>query len=70
MKGMIEITAKDLDYVKDAYNWNNIALCKYQEYLTLTNNKDIITLLNDLIKMHSDNTNKLLNMLKEYTNEG
>ena len=50
------MTEKDLLYLSDAFNWNLIALKKYKVY-------------EKLIKLHEDNCNEILSMLKENNNE-
>ena len=67
MKGGI-MTEKDLLYLNDAFNWNLIALKKYKVYEEFTNN-DTSKLIQKLIKLHEDNCQDILSMLKENNNE-
>lgn len=62
------MTEKDLLYLNDAFNWNLIALKKYKVYEEFTNN-DTSKLIKKLIKLHEDNCNDILSMLKENNNE-
>ena len=62
------MTEKDLLYLSDAFNWNLIALKKYKVYEEFTNN-DTSKLIEKLIKLHEDNCNEILSMLKENNNE-
>lgn len=62
------MTEKDLLYLNDAFNWNLIALKKYKVYEEFTNN-DTSKLIKKLIKLHEDNCNEILSMLKENNNE-
>jgi len=62
------MTEKDLLYLNDAFNWNLIALKKYKVYEEFTNN-DTKKLIEKLIKIHGDNCNNILSMLKENNNE-
>ncbi len=62
------MTEKDLLYLSDAFNWNLIALKKYKAYEEFTNN-DTSKLIKKLIKLHEDNCNDILSMLKENNNE-
>ena len=73
------MTEKDLLYLSDAFNWNLIALKKYIDGLRiqLLDNKvyeEFTTgktskLIEKLIKLHEDNCNEILSMLKENNNE-
>lgn len=58
------ITSKDLDYIKDMFNWNFVAIKKYQEYLEYVTEEDIKKELNKLIKLHTDNCNDLVILLE------
>lgn len=62
------MTEKDLLYLNDAFNWNLIALKKYKVYEEFTNN-DTSKLIKKLIKLHEDNCNDILSILKENNNE-
>lgn len=62
------MTEKDLLYLNDAFNWNLIALKKYKAYEEFTKDKTS-KLIEKLIKLHEDNCNEILSMLKENNNE-
>lgn len=62
------MTEKDLLYLSDAFNWNLIALKKYKAYEEFTKDKTS-KLIEKLIKLHEDNCNGILSMLKENNNE-
>ncbi len=62
------MTEKDLLYLNDAFNWNLIALKKYKVYEEFTKDKTS-KLIEKLIKLHEDNCNEILSMLKENNNE-
>lgn len=62
------MTEKDLLYLNDAFNWNLIALKKYKGYEEFTKDKTS-KLIEKLIKLHEDNCNEILSMLKENNNE-
>ena len=62
------MTDKDLLYLSDAFNWNLIALIKYKVYEEFTTDKRS-KLIEKLIKLHEDNCNEILSMLKENNNE-
>lgn len=62
------MTEKDLLYLNDAFNWNLIALKKYKVYEEFTTGKTS-KLIEKLIKLHEDNCNEILSMLKENNNE-
>lgn len=62
------MTEKDLLYLSDALNWNLIALKKYKVYEEFTTD-NTSKLIEKLIKLHEDNCNEILSMLKENNNE-
>ena len=62
------MTEKDLLYLNEAFNWNLIALKKYKVYEEFTNN-DTSKLIQKLIKLHEDNCQDILSILKENNNE-
>ena len=62
------MTEKDLLYLSDAFNWNLIALKKYKVYEVFTT-YNTSKLIEKLIKLHEDNCNEILSMLKENNNE-
>ncbi len=59
------MSTKDLAYIKDVFNWNIIALKKYQEYQNYIQDTQIIKLLDKLIKEHQNNCDKLIMLLEE-----
>lgn len=59
------MSTKDLAYIKDVFNWNIIALKKYQEYQNYIQDTQIVKLLDKLIKEHQTNCNKLIMLLEE-----
>lgn len=63
------MTGKDLDYIKDIFNYNIVAIKKYQEYQNYLQDDNIIKMLNKLIKEHTDNAKELEMLLEEYQNE-
>ena len=62
------MTEKDLLYLNDAFNWHLIALKKYKVYEEFTTD-NTSKLIEKLIKLHEDNCNEILSMLKENNNE-
>ena len=62
------MTEKDLLYLSDAFNRNLIALKKYKVYEEFTTD-NTSKLIEKLIKLHEDNCNEILSMLKENNNE-
>lgn len=62
------MTEKDLLYLNDAFNWNLIALKKYKVYEEFTTD-NTSKLIEKLIKLHEDNCNEILSILKENNNE-
>lgn len=61
----IMISTKDLSYIEDIFNWNIVALKKVEFYLKNCNDKKICTKLKQVSKLHHDNCNKVLKLLKE-----
>lgn len=53
------ISIKDASYLKDMFNWNLLALKKFNVYSEYLDNKE----LNKLISMHEDNCREILNIL-------
>lgn len=59
------ITGKDLDYLKDMFNWNN-TLYKYnKEVLSCIKDKDIKKIFNDTNTMFKENMELIISLLKE-----
>lgn len=63
------ITSKDNSYIKDIFNWNYILFKKYNDYLNNIENQQIIKITNELINLHFNNCNLLINLLEGDTNE-
>lgn len=59
------MTEKDLLYLTDSFNWNLIALKKFKVYKEYSNENDTNKLIQKLIKLHEDNCNEILSILKE-----
>ena len=63
------ITSKDNSYIKDIFNWNYILFKKYNDYLNNIENQQILKITNELINLHFNNCNLLINLLEGDTNE-
>ena len=63
------ITSKDNSYIKDIVNWNYILFKKYNDYLNNIENQQILKITNELINLHFNNCNLLINLLEGDTNE-
>ena len=59
------MTEKDLLYLTDSFNWNLIALKKFKVYKEYSKENDTNKLIQKLIKLHEDNCNEILLILKE-----
>ena len=59
------ISTKDASYLKDMFNWNIIALKKFNVY----NDKEITNIVKKLITMHEANCEEILNILGSDINE-
>ena len=64
-----KLSTKDLAYIKDIFNWNDVIIQKYTLYLNLATEDDIVNKLNELIKMHQDFCKTLIIILKGETNK-
>ena len=49
------ISTKDASYLKDMFNWNIIALKKFNVYNEYINDKEITNIVKKLITMHEAN---------------
>lgn len=58
------ISTKDLSYLEDMFNWNICAYKKFNDYLGYVEDKNISTLLEELIDMHIKNCNEIVNILE------
>ena len=63
------ISTKDASYLKDMFNWNIIALKKFNVYNEYINDKEIINIVKKLITMHKANCEEILNILGSDINE-
>lgn len=59
------MTEKDLLYLTDSFNWNLIAFKKFKVYKEYSKENDTNKLIQKLIKLHEDNCNEILSILKE-----
>ena len=57
------ISTKDASYLKDMFNWNIIALKKFNVYNEYINDKEITNIVKKLIIMHEANCEEILNIL-------
>ena len=57
------ITGKDLDYLKDMFNWNFGAFKNTYEAINLINDKALKNYLKTCNKMFDSNMNNILNVL-------
>lgn len=58
------ISTKDLSYISDMFNWNLVAMKKFNDYLSYVEDEEIIKLIESLIKMHQKNCEELINLLE------
>ena len=63
------ISTKDASYLKDMFNWNIIALKKFNVYNEYINDKEITNIVKKLITMHEANCEEILNILGSDINE-
>ncbi len=57
------ISTKDLDYIKDMLNWNFVLVKKTSYYLNNVNNGESKKLLEKIIKVHTLQYEKIMNIL-------
>ena len=62
------MTNKDLDYVKDAFNWNLNAYKTVEGIICNITKNDLKNNLKTSLKVYYDNMNLLLKLLKEEIN--
>ena len=64
-----KLSTKDLAYIKDIFNWNDVIICKYKLYLDLSTEEIIINKLKELIEMHEEFCNTLISILEGEINK-
>ena len=70
MKNVPEmISTKDSAYIKDMFNWNFVAMKKFDDYIENIENEEIAKKLSSLADMHLKNCNTLIKLLEGETNE-
>ena len=70
MKNVPEmISTKDSAYIKDMFNWNFVAMKKFDNYLENSENEEIAKKSDQLAEMHFRNCNTLIKLLEGGTNE-
>lgn len=70
MKNVPEmISTKDAAYIKDMFNWNFVAMKKFDDYIENVENEEIVKKLNNLADMHFQNCNTLIKLLEGELNE-
>ena len=63
------LSTKDLAYIKDMFNWNDVIICKYKLYLDLSTEEEITNKLNELITIHQEFCNTLIKILEGEINK-
>ncbi len=70
MKNVPEmISTKDSAYIKDMFNWNFVAMKKFDNYIENVEDEEIVKKLNNLADMHFQNCNTLIKLLEGEINE-
>ncbi len=65
MKNIPEmISTKDSAYLKDMFNWNFVAMKKFDDYIENIENEEIIKKLDELADMHLKNCSNIVNILE------
>lgn len=65
MKNVPEmISTKDSAYLKDMFNWNFVAMKKFDDYLSNVENADIAKKLDELANMHLKNCTEIVKILE------
>ena len=65
MKNVPEmISTKDIAYIKDMFNWNFVAMKKFEDYSVNVENEEIAKKLDTLIDMHFSNCNTIAQLLE------
>ena len=57
------MTSKELSYLNDALNSEQVIIKKYQDYSAVVSDQQIVTVLNDLTSKHQQHYNQLLQQL-------
>ena len=63
------ISTKDAAYIKDMFNWNFVAMKKFDNYIENVEDEEIVKKLNNLADMHFQNCNTLIKLLEGEINE-
>ena len=70
MKNVPEmISTKESAYLKDRFNWNFVAMKKFDNYIENVEDEEIVKKLNNLADMHFQNCNTLIKLLEGEINE-
>ena len=70
MKNVPEmISTKDSAYIKDMFNWNFVAMKKFDNYIENVEDEEIVKKLSNLADMHFQNCNTLIKLLEGEINE-
>ena len=64
-----KLSTKDLAYIKDIFNWNDVIIKKYKLYLDLSKEDNIVNKLEELIDMHTEFCNTLITILEGEINK-
>ena len=64
-----KLSVKDILYIKDIFNWNYIAIKKYELYIDLCDCDEINKKLNELIQMHVDFCKSLIKVMEGCINK-
>ena len=65
MKNIPEmISTKDSAYLKDMFNWNFVAMKKFDDYIENIENEEIVKKLDELADMHLKNCSNIVNILE------
>lgn len=59
-----ELTPKDIAYIEDIFNWNDILINKLKFYLDFVDDNKVINEFDSLIKMHNQICTKLEDALR------
>jgi hypothetical protein len=60
------ITGKDLDYLKDIFSWNYIALKNCSNNMDCVENQDIRKIMQEACDLFDDNLTDVLSILNEH----
>ncbi len=65
MKNIPEmISTKDSAYLKDMFNWNFVAMKKFDDYINNVEDAEINKKLNELATMHFKNCSTIIDILE------